>query len=94
MLFSPTRCPAISRTLQDFRNLSHHIGIYTGAPGEVESDRQYFASQVRRAAALIDAAIFELELVVPDEGKIEHGRQAQPASIFIVHGYDEGPKFP
>jgi len=84
---------ATSRNLQDFRNLSYHIGIYTGAPGEAESDRQYFASQVRRAAALIDAAVFELQLLVPDEREIEHSREAPPTSIFVVHGHDDGPKY-
>jgi hypothetical protein len=52
--------PATSTTLQEFRNMSYHIGIYSGAPGEAERYRQYFGSQVRRAAALIDSAIYEL----------------------------------
>jgi hypothetical protein len=32
--------PATSTTLQEFRNLSYHIGVYGGAPGEAELDRK------------------------------------------------------
>jgi hypothetical protein len=44
------------------RNVRYTVGIWTGAPGEAEGDRQHFAEQVGSAAAFIDAAIYELEL--------------------------------
>jgi len=53
----------MSTRLQEFRSIRYFIGISTGAPDEAEKDRQFFASQVRRAAALIDSAIYELELL-------------------------------
>jgi hypothetical protein len=60
--------PATSTTLQEFRNLRCNIGKYSGAPGEAERDRQYFASQVRRAAAPIDAT---LEPSTVNSGSVE-----------------------
>ena len=88
--------PAMSTTLQEFRNISYHIGIYSGAPGEAERDHQYFASQVRRAAALIDSAIYELDLlretdirpVEIDTTTASAPVSADKASIFVVHGHD------
>lgn len=92
--------PATSNTFQEFRGLSYHIGVWTGAPGEEAEDRRYFASQVRRAAALIDAAIYELGLLVDET--TSDGAASTPGSsvvqengtsIFVVHGHAEGPKY-
>jgi predicted nucleotide-binding protein len=95
--------PATSTTLQEFRNISYHIGVYFGAPEEDLSNRQYFASQVRRAAALIDSAIYELELLSEaDISPVESGTTTtivsgpvgvDKASIFVVHGHDGARKY-
>jgi predicted nucleotide-binding protein len=84
--------PAHSQTLQKFRSMSYNVGVYTGAPGEDERDRRYFASQVRRAAALVDAAIFELDLLAPDSVPRQEERSGQRDSIFVVHGHDDAHK--
>jgi hypothetical protein len=52
-----------SSTLAKFRDLRYHVGVWTGAPGEAAEDARYFAEQVDRAAGLIDAAIYELQLM-------------------------------
>lgn len=84
--------PANSLTLREFRNVVYSIGIYTGAPGEDVIDQRYFASQVRRAAALVDAAIFELDLRAPDSVPRHEERSGQRDSIFVVHGHDDARK--
>ena len=56
-----------SATLTSFRDLNYTIGVWTGSPGEDLRDAQYFAAKTLEAAALIDAAIFELELTVDSE---------------------------
>lgn len=84
--------PATSQTLQQFRNMSYSIGVHTGALGADLADRQYFASQVRRAAALVDAAIFELDLLAPDSVSNQEEHSAQGNSIFVVHGHDDARK--
>lgn len=53
-----------SSTVQQFMSLSYSIGIWTGGPGEAEQDARYFRERVQDAAALIEAAIYELELAV------------------------------
>ena len=53
-----------SSTVQQFTKLRYHPGIWTGAPGEAERDRQFFAGRVDDAIALIDAAIYELDLSI------------------------------
>lgn len=83
--------PAGSTTLQEFRDLRYWIGIYTGAPGEEEESRRYFAAQVARAAALIDSAIYQLGLSLPPEDS--HRAPAVDGTIFVVHGHDQARKF-
>jgi len=51
-----------SSTVQQFKELRYDIGIWSGAPGEAEQDARYFRERVQDAAALIGAAIYELEL--------------------------------
>jgi hypothetical protein len=51
-----------SSTVQQFSELRYHVGIWTGSPGEAERDAQYFRKRVEDATALIEAAIYELEL--------------------------------
>lgn len=85
-----------SNTLRSFRDISYHIGVWTGAPGEADADAQYFAGQVGRARALIEAAIYELGLHI-EEGAAAAGATSAPealidAPIFIVHGRDDGRK--
>ena len=53
---------ADSSTVQQFKELRYDIGIWSGAPGEAEQDARYFRERVQDAAALIGAAIYELEL--------------------------------
>lgn len=52
-----------SDTVSKFSSVSYHIGIWSGAPGEAERDAKFFAKRVDDAAALIDAAIYELGLL-------------------------------
>jgi predicted nucleotide-binding protein len=80
--------PATSTTLQEFRGLRYSVGFWSGAPGEEERDRRYFKNQVGRAAALIDSAIFELELQGPTATPSHH-RNPGNVSIFIVHGHND-----
>lgn len=79
--------------LKSFENVGYFIGIYSGAPGEEERDRAYFAGQVSVAAAFIDAAIFELELDLdPEATTIDAADAKRAGTIFLVHGHDEGLK--
>lgn len=83
-----------SETLRKFREVSYHIGIYSGAVGEAERDARYFAEGLARATGLIDAAIFELELKA--ETKKRHAvadRAAPTGPIFVVHGRDDAHKY-
>lgn len=66
-----------STTVEQFMELRYSIGVWTGSPGEAESDARYFRGAVQQAVALIDAAIWELEL--------ETG-----APLPLSNGYDEG----
>jgi predicted nucleotide-binding protein len=83
--------------LRDFEEVRYHIGVWTGAAGEVEEDQRYFAQQVKSAVAYIDAAIYELQLNIDPEESV---KQSQPArastpdsiAIFLVHGHDQGAK--
>jgi hypothetical protein len=84
-----------STTLDRFTNLSYFIGVWNGAPGEVERDRQYFASQVTRAAALIDAAIYEVELMADGQSAGTEpvpGISAGAETVFLVHGHNGAAK--
>lgn len=54
--------PPESATPVKFSAVRYGLGLHTGAPGESERARSYFASQVDVACGLIEAAIFELEL--------------------------------
>jgi predicted nucleotide-binding protein len=79
-----------SDTLHKFREMRYHVGIWTGAPGEEERDARYFAIRVKEAAALIDAAIYELGLSdSPDEGS----HVAPTGPIFVVHGHNDARKY-
>jgi hypothetical protein len=53
-----------SSTVQQFTNMSYSVGVWTGSPGEAQRDAQYFRRRVEDAIALIDAAMYELELSV------------------------------
>jgi predicted nucleotide-binding protein len=81
-----------SETLRSFRDLRYHVGISTGAPGEGEEDARYFAKRVDDAAALIDAAIYQLDLQTSGQDvPVTSTRSDGP--IFIVHGRDDGRKY-
>lgn len=83
-----------SSTLNRFADLSYHIGVYSGAPGEAEQDRQYFAQQVLRAGALIEAAIYEVELMMDsDQAQPARDAAAGPRTVFLVHGHDGSAKY-
>jgi len=83
-----------SDTLRKFRDLRYSIGIWSGAPGEAAQDARYFADQVDRAAALLDAALYEAEL--RDEPPADDGTASMITSgtrpIFVVHGRDDAAK--
>ncbi|MCA1606184.1 MAG: nucleotide-binding protein [Acidobacteria bacterium] len=84
-----------STTLDRFTNLRYTVGLWTGAPVEAERDRRYFASQVTRAAALIDAAIYEVELMAEGqsvETQPVPGISPDTATVFLVHGHNGAAK--
>jgi predicted nucleotide-binding protein len=83
-----------SGTLREFRDLRYHLGVGTGAPGEAQEDTRFFSSAVMNAAALIDAAIYQLELQnEPDEGRPWRLEQETRDPIFVVHGRDGARKY-
>lgn len=59
---------AESATLIRFRELRYSVGIWGGAPGERERDARFFASRVQEAAALLEAAIYEIDLTRAETG--------------------------
>jgi predicted nucleotide-binding protein len=82
-----------SDILREFRDIRYFIGIYTEAPRAAEENAKFFASRVDRAAALIDAAIYLLELQAEPEGQQAVANRAVPTGpIFVVHGHDEALK--
>ncbi|WP_052307936.1 TIGR02391 family protein [Nakamurella multipartita] len=54
-------------TTKEFRELRYFVGVWSGAIGEAERDAQYFRGRVHDAMALIEAAIYELEVGLHDE---------------------------
>ena len=79
-----------SQTLREFQQLRYSLGFWSGAPGEAQRDAQYFAKRTKDAAALIDAAIYQLEL----EGWPDGGNRVAPIGpIFVVHGRDDAHKY-
>jgi predicted nucleotide-binding protein len=83
-----------SEMLREFSNIRYHIGIYSGAPGEAEENAKFFASRVDRAVALLDAAIYLLELQAEPEGQQAVANRAVPTGpIFVVHGHDDAHKY-
>jgi predicted nucleotide-binding protein len=83
-----------STVLQSFEDVNYFVGVSSGAPGEDERDRQYFAERVGNAAAYIDAAIYELELDLEPETvtAMPPAPESGVGQIFIVHGHDDGLK--
>jgi predicted nucleotide-binding protein len=79
-----------SETLRQFRDLRYYIGVWSGAPGEAEQDAEYFASQVDRAAGLIEAAIYQLDL---EAGEGTSAVVETTGPIFLVHGRDDARKY-
>ena len=84
---------APSDTLQQFKDVDYYIGVYTGAPGEDERDRRYFADQLRRALGILEAAIYELSLAEGDDSAAQAAREVEATSIFVVHGHDDASKY-
>lgn len=83
-----------SETLREFRDLRYHLGVWTGAPGEAQEDARFFSSAVMNAAALIDAAIYQLELQdEPNEAHPSRTEQETKGPIFVVHGRDDARKY-
>jgi predicted nucleotide-binding protein len=83
---------ADSPATRGFVDVPYTVGVWTGAPGEAEQDAEYFAAAVDRAVAYIDAAIYELELEKPGPTAEMETHVAEPNSVFLVHGHDEGAK--
>ena len=88
------------QTLERFRGVNYHIGVWTGAPGEAEQDRRYFAGQVDEAVAIVEAAIFELEMLAESESssrvapnQVGAAGSSDSGTIFVVHGHDESAKY-
>ncbi|MGH3937399.1 MAG: TIR domain-containing protein [Pseudonocardiaceae bacterium] len=84
-----------SATLDRFTNLRYTVGFWTGASGEAERDRQYFASRVTHAAALIDAAIYEVELMSEGQNPETEpvpGIPPDAETVFLVHGRNGAAK--
>lgn len=79
---------AESSTVQQFRKLSYHIGVYSGAPGEAEEDARYFRVRVQDATGLIEAAIFELELSLGAPA-IERGSYDSGLWDHVKHSVEE-----
>jgi len=77
-----------SAVLKQFRDMSYHVGIWTGSPGEDERDARYFAGRVDDAAGLIDAAIYELGLLEGDE-LIEEGSYDTGLWQHVRHSVEE-----
>jgi predicted nucleotide-binding protein len=83
-----------STVLKKFNNVSYHIGIWTGAPGEAERDAEYFKDAVGSAVAQIEAAIFQLTMLTnSDNTPIDRGRGHDHEmdggpTVFLVHGHD------
>jgi hypothetical protein len=76
-----------SETLRKFRAVRYHLGVWSGAPGEAEQDAQFFAQGADRAVALIDAAIFQLELEAePEEEQSVTNRTEPTGPIFWSTG--------
>jgi hypothetical protein len=85
-----------SSVLNDFNRLKYHVGIWSGAPGEVERDQRFFASKVDSAVAYIEAAVFELDLDDTSSGgamatDLPSGVQTS-GDVFLVHGHDAEAK--
>lgn len=57
-----------SATLAKFRDMRYSVGIWTGDPGEDARDARFFAARVQEAAALLEAAIYEIELTSAEAG--------------------------
>ena len=92
--------PAKSQTLERFREVSYHIGVWSGAPGEAEQDRLFFAGQVDEAVAIVEAAIFELTMVIEGDSVVKRkvaeigaAGTSESGTIFVVHGRSETAKF-
>lgn len=77
-----------SSTVRQFKKLSYHIGIWSGAPGEGERDARYFRTRVNDAIALLQAAIFELELSI-DTPVVEVGIYYSGLWDHVRHSVEE-----
>ncbi len=87
--------------LSSFNNVRYSADIWTGAPGEDEQDKRIFAAGVDTAAAYIEVAMYEIDLLsIEDDPSSPTASDDQPAaaqrpgatSIFIVHGHDGAAK--
>lgn len=80
--------PSTSATLSQFTAIRYYIGVWSGSPGERESDARYFAARVADAVALVDAAIFELGLLGEDD--IDATAYDQELWRHVQHSVEEG----
>ena len=86
---------ADSAMLKKFSEVSYSIGFWAGGPDEAARDAEYFRGAVAEAVALIDAAIYQLDLMVEPpatatpvavtESQVADG---ESPSVFLVHGHD------
>jgi predicted nucleotide-binding protein len=83
-----------SPTLAAFRSISFEADFWTGSPGEFDAYQRVFADGVARACALIDAAIYEVEIVVASESNVTLSKAMEPSGkVFVVHGRDDATKY-
>jgi predicted nucleotide-binding protein len=81
-----------STALRAFKDVGYSVGVWTGAPGEDQRDREYFAQQVDRAKAHVETALFELELRSGPAAPAAP-RRRDDGPVFVVHGHDDARKY-
>lgn len=79
--------------LKKFNEVSYSIGFWMGGPEEAARDAEYFRGAVAEAVALIDAAMYQLDLMIEAPVASAGSAAASPAGdsgpvIFLVHGHD------
>ena len=78
-----------SPVTHDFEEVRYSIGIWTGAPGEDARDRRIFSEAVDRAAAILEAGVFQLEAMIDDVEPGPPQAVSLDGPLFVVHGHDE-----
>ena len=80
-----------SQALKKFSEISYYIGFWTGSEGEAERDAAYFRDAVASAVGQIDAALYQLGLLIEEDEPATAARESTASgepTIFLVHGHD------